>query len=163
MCEGDVGVLWRATEPSAAAIGPLCHVILRKHVDAQRGSRGDVDAGGDGDPAAAAGVAGAIGGGEQVQQSGGPDGGVRDADWGDQHPDGDRCQPHIGGDVEEPRPRGEANKLQHLVLLCFPCRVYFPHILLVHHLLALSPKGIRSCSLFLSEQSPLEEGPRSSR
>lgn len=82
------------------------HNILREHVDAQRGSSGDDDAGGDGDSAAYAGAGGAIGGGEQVQQSGGSDGGVRDANWRDQHSHGNGCEPDIGGNVEESRPRG---------------------------------------------------------
>ena len=80
---GDVGVLWGATESIAAAIGSVCHVILREHVDAQRGGSGDDDAGGDGDPAEAAAAARADGGGEQVQQGGGSDGGVRHAHWRD--------------------------------------------------------------------------------
>lgn len=138
------------------------HVILREHVDAQRGSRSDVDAGGDGDLTAAAATGGAVGAGEQVQQSGGADGGVRDADRRDKHFDGDRCEPDIGGNVEEPLPWRETNQLQHVVLLRFPFCYSLLVLVLVHRLLALSQKGFGSCFVFLSQQSTLEEGPRSS-
>lgn len=139
---GDVVVLWGSAESSTTAIGSMCHDILRQHVAAQRGGCGDDDASGDRDPTATATAGGAIGRHKQIQQGGGSDGGVRHTHRRDKHSDRDRCQPDIDWDVEEPCPRSKAHKLQHLVLLWFPCRCSHPRMLLVHPMLALCPKGL---------------------
>jgi len=67
MFEGDISVLWGTVESSVIIIGSMCHVILCEYVDAQRGSCGDVDAGGHRAVTATATTVGAIRVGEQVQ------------------------------------------------------------------------------------------------
>lgn len=146
---GNVGVLWRSGESSAVTVGAMCDDILREHVAAQRGDSGDDDAGGDGDSAAAACGARAVGGAEQVQPRGDSDGGVRDADWGNKHFDGNGCELNNNRNVEEPLPRSKTNKLQHVVLLRFPCGYSHPHLFLVHTLSPLCAQRFCSCFVFL--------------
>lgn len=118
---------------------------VREHVDAQRGGGDDDDAGGDGDPAAAAGGGGggAVGSGVEVLQGGGAGGDIRGGGGRDEHADGDRCQPDIGGDVEELLPRSRPHQLQHLVLLRLPSRLVHLRGAVGHTLLALLQKGDR--------------------
>ncbi|KAL8170157.1 hypothetical protein V2J09_021961 [Rumex salicifolius] len=80
---------------------------VSEHVDAQCGGGGDDDAGGDGDPTAVARGRGPIGGAEQVLQGGGVGGDILGGGGRDEHTNGDKCQPNIGGDVEELLPGGQ--------------------------------------------------------
>ena len=134
---GNVVVLWRSPKSTNAAVGFMCHDILRQHVAAQRGGGGDDDAGGHWDPASAASAARAVRICQQVQQGGGADGGVRYAHRRDKHPNRYRREPDTDWDVEEPCPWGQAHKLQHVVLLWIPCGRSHANLLLVHHMFAL--------------------------
>lgn len=141
---GNFAILRRSTEPCDVAIGSMCDHVFREHVAAQRGDGGDDDAGGCGDPTAAATGGGANGIGEQVRQSGDSNRGVCYTHRRDEHTNGDRCELDSDRDVEEPCTRCKANRVQHLVLLWVPCGGYSPCLLLVHPLLDLCPKGLGS-------------------
>jgi len=148
---GNVAVLRRSGESSAVTVGTMCDDILREHVAAQRGDGGDDDAGGDGDRAAAAFGARAVGGGEQVLPSGDSDGGVRNADRWNKHSNRDGCELDNNRNVEEPLPRGKTNQLQHVVLLRFPCGYSHSPLFLVHNLSPLCAQRFGSGFVFLFE------------
>lgn len=145
---GNFAVLYRSAESGAAIVGAMCDDILGEHVDAERAHGGDDDVGGDGDVAAAAADGGAVRGDEKVLQSGGSDGGVRDANRRDEHFDGYGCELDNKWDVES-FSRGKGNKLQHMVLLRFPRCSPHSHLFLVHHLPPLSAQRNFSCFVFL--------------
>lgn len=98
---GNFAVLYRSGESGAAIVGAMCDDLLGEHVATERAHGGDDDVGGDGDVAAAAADAGAVGGGEKVLQGGDSDGGLRDADRRDEHLDGYGCELDNNWDVEE--------------------------------------------------------------
>lgn len=77
------------------------HDSIREHVDAQRGSRRDDDAGGHRNLAETAVGPLSAGHGLQVLQGGGARCHLLSGGWGDEHPHRDRCQPNTSWDVEE--------------------------------------------------------------
>lgn len=141
---GNAGVLRRPTESIAAPIGLMCHDILRQHVAAQRGNRGDDDAGSHRHPAAPPAAARAIGSRQQVLKSGSSYSGLRHADRRLEHVDRYRSELDTDRNVEEPGSRSKAYQLQHLVLLRIPFCCFDVNLVLVHHMFDVCEKGFGS-------------------
>lgn len=94
-------LLRRTTESAAPPAGDMRDDGICEHVDAQRGGGDDDDARGHGDSAEVADGPRSVGSGVEILQGGGAGRDIRGGGGRDEHADGDRCEPDIGGDVEE--------------------------------------------------------------
>ncbi|KAM2250684.1 hypothetical protein ACFXTI_005168 [Malus domestica] len=136
---------------------------IHQHVDAQRGNCGDDDARSHRHSPAVSDGSRPVRGCEQLLQS-------RDSGYvvlhnhrRDEHTDGDRCQSHLGWNVEELFPISSSDHLQHLVLFRLPFGIVDVLGAVGFALLLVLLKEFRPGSLCLFRQSPFEEGARIAR
>ena len=97
----NYALLRRAIEPTTAPAGDLCYDSFCEHVDAQCGNSNDDDASGNWDLTELAAGSCTIPYCQEVLQSCGSWGDILYSYWRDKHTYRDRCQPYIGGNVEE--------------------------------------------------------------